>query len=278
MRGAGCGGLVAPFHRDNRGLVASLNELASHARAPIIARMDGDDVSFPNRFQKQLAFWTRNPEYGVIGTWCKDVTEVGNPTGRAIASQPTDHEAFLAAVLQRQPLIAHPTVMMHRHLLEKVGGYRAMFRHCEDYDLWLRLSAHTKLCSMPEHLYAYRYYPGQVSQRHIVEQLYGACVAFLAWQIRERGESDPTESLHALPDIETLDAMFGEGSSQFASDWVAGAILYSESALKSDGFEFLLRNIRSGGNRDGLWRTAGRLVKLGQPARGAKLALALMTR
>ena len=56
--------------RENRGLVASLNQLIGEARAPLVARMDADDISHRDRFSRQLAFLAGNPDYGVIGSWC----------------------------------------------------------------------------------------------------------------------------------------------------------------------------------------------------------------
>jgi hypothetical protein len=70
--------------------------------------------------------------------------------------------------------------------------------------------------------------------------------------------------------------MFGrEGVSRAVRAKVAPNIVWSARALRGDGFLLLLAHIEEGGDRAGLWRTALRLVKLGEPRRAARLALAL---
>jgi glycosyltransferase involved in cell wall biosynthesis len=263
------------IRQENRGLIASLNRLLSEARAPLIARMDGDDISLPERFERQVAFLDVNPDHGVVGTWSRDINERGQTHAGEFREPPTSHEA-LVAESDKGPLLAHPSVMMRTNVVREAGGYRAAFRHCEDYDLWLRLSERTKLCSLPERLLLYRHSPAQVSNRHIVAQQVGAAIAFAAHLEREAGRPDPTEGLETLPPIGELDALFGrEGVTRAIREKVAKGIVYSRVALRGEGFDLLLDHIRDGGSRDGLWRTAGRLLKLGEPIRALRLATAL---
>ena len=56
------------FNANNIGLAASLNKALGHAKGPLIARMDGDDICFPERFEKQVDFFMKNPEVDVLGT------------------------------------------------------------------------------------------------------------------------------------------------------------------------------------------------------------------
>lgn len=268
---------IRAIRRENRGLAVSLNELTALAAGERIARMDADDVSLPTRFERQIAFQNAQPEYGVVGTWCLDIGADGRSTGRKVLPQPTDHDGFLRAIEERKPLLAHPTVMTWTAIAKDVP-YRPMFRYCEDHDLWLRLVARTKICSLGEQLYAHRYTPGQVSQKHVADQLYGACIAYLAYGERRAGRPDPTEALSELPPVEALDRLFWSGASRFADAWVAQSILYSESALKTDAFDHILRHVRADGNRDGLWRAALRLFRLGEPKRAARLAFALIAK
>lgn len=265
---------IRAIHQSNCGLVASLNHMVEEARAPLIARMDGDDISLPTRFERQLAFLHANPDYGVVGTSTHDIDEQGRLSPN-VDFHPLDHEAFLAA-LETGPWLCHPSVIMRRDVVRAAGGYRAAFRHCEDYDLWLRLSERTKLCTLPDRLFHYRRSPGQVSSAHVLEQLTGAAIAYAAHCEREAGRPDPTEGMDHLPPIDRLDAMFGrEGVSRAVRAKVAPNIVWSARALRGDGFLLLLAHIEEGGDRAGLWRTALRLVKLGEPRRAARLALAL---
>lgn len=265
---------VRPIHQANRGLVASLNRMIEEARAPLIARMDGDDISLPLRFERQIAFMEANPDYGVVGTSTHDIDERGK-LSLNIDYHPLDHDSFVAA-LEGGPLLCHPSVMMRRDLIRAAGGYRAAFRHCEDYDLWLRLAGVTKICTIPDRLLHYRRSAAQVSSHHAYEQLTGAAVAYAAYKERAVGRPDPTEGLERLPPLDGLDALFGRpGLAREVRARVAPNLVYSKRALLGEGFRLLIDHVREGGDTTGLWRTAGRLIKFGAPLRAARLALAL---
>lgn len=265
---------IRAIHQENRGLVASLNRLIDEARAPLIARMDGDDIALPERFERQVAFLDAHPDHGVVGTCTDDIDEAGRITFNR-DFHPLDHQSLLAA-LGHGPVLCHPSVMMRRDVVQAAGGYRSAFVHCEDYDLWLRLADRTQLCSLPDRLLHYRRSAGQISSAHALQQQIGAAVAYLAWRERQAGRPDPTAGLTRLPPVGELDALFGrEGVAREVRERVAPNLVYSERALRSGGFDLLLQYVREGGNKRGLWRTAGRLVKLGEPARAARLAAVL---
>ncbi len=266
---------IRAFHRENRGLIVSLNQLVAEARAPIIARMDGDDIAMPNRFAEQLAFLSANPDYGVVSSWTVDIDGDGKPFPIRGNDHPTSFEDFLAAI-EDGPLLCHPASMFRRDLVIAVGGYHAAFKHCEDYDLWLRLAGVTKLCSLPQRLMQYRHTDGQVSNRHVVEQQIGVAASRFAYRERAAGRVDPTETLVALPPLDKFDDLFGRpGAAAEARAMVTSGILYSDVALKSTGFELLLAHVKDAKPIPGLPRTILRLLRFGEPVRAARLAAAL---
>jgi glycosyltransferase involved in cell wall biosynthesis len=271
---------VRAFHQENRGLIFSLNRLLDEARAPLIARMDGDDIALSQRFERQLAFLESHPDHGVVGTWTVSVDEHGRervpaPGATPNPDHPTSHEGFLAA-LKTGPLLCHSSVMMRADIVRSIGGYHAAFHHCEDYDLWLRLSERTRLCSLPERLLLYRCSESQVSSVHILAQKIGAAIAFQAHCERAAGRPDPTEGFERLPPLEDVDRLFGrKGLREQICAQVAPEIIHSPVALRSAGYDLLLEYVRRGGSHEGLWRTVARLVKLGEPARALGLASAL---
>ncbi|KTR83696.1 glycosyl transferase family 2 [Novosphingobium barchaimii] len=269
---------IKPIIRENRGLVASLNEMIGKARAPIIARMDADDICRPHRFERQLAFLSDHPDHGVVGSWSEDMGEHGEPMFRTGADHPLTFDEVLATIAEGQQVICHPAAMYRRDVVRAVGGYHAAFRHCEDYDLWLRLASVTKLANIPERLLRYRRYDGQVSARHSTEQQYGTAIAQLAWEERQAGRRDPTARLQRLPPIDQLDALFGRsGVTRQVREQVALGLLYSVQAMREDGFDLLVQHLRDGGRRDGMWRTVVRLLRFGEPVRAARLAATLAT-
>lgn len=269
---------IRPILRENRGLIASLNELISVARAPVIARMDADDICRPDRFRKQLGFLADHPDYGVVGSWSEDIGELGEKLVRSGPDHPVTHEEMIAAMAVGGPLICHPVAMYRREVVKAVGGYHAAFRHCEDLDLWLRLSSVTRLGNIPERLLRYRRYLGQVSSRHATEQQIGATIALLAWHERRAGRPDPTATLDRLPPIDDLDTLFDRpGTAREVRAKVAKGLIYSVHAMRDEGFELLVRHLREGGGHQGMWRTVARLVRFGEPLRALRLAATLAT-
>lgn len=267
---------IRPILRENRGLIASLNQLLAEARAPIIARMDADDISLPDRFARQYAFLAEHPDYAVIGSWADDIDENGHPWPIDAPAHPVTHADFLERITAGGPLMCHPAVMMRKAPVLAVGGYHAAFRHCEDLDLWLRLAGVTHLGSLPERLIRYRHYPSQVSSRHATEQQIGAAIAFLAWHERINGRPDPTEHLDRLPPLEQLDSLFQrDGVTRSVRARVAHGLLYSREGLRDEGLDLIVKHLADGGTRDGMWRTVLRLLRFGLPLRAIRLATAL---
>ena len=270
---------IRPIIRENRGLVASLNELLAEARAPLVARMDADDISLPERFEQQIGFLAGHPDHGVLGTRTTDIDEAGQVFALNLPEHPLTHEAFLQQIERNGPLLAHPTVMFRREVVLAAGGYHGAFRHCEDYDLWLRLAQRTRVANLPERLLCYRRSPDQVSNRHALEQSIGVQISRLAYFERLAGRPDPTADLAALPPIEDLDTLFGRpGVARQIRRATAHALLYSRTALAGEAFDLVLRHVAEGGGGPDLWRTVPRLVRFGETRRALRLAMALVTR
>jgi len=267
---------VRLISRENRGLIVSLNQLLAEARAPLIARMDGDDISHPQRFERQMAFMAQHPEIGVVGSWTEDMDESGRIVLLSGTEHPIDHDSFLAAIDPGLPLLCHPAVLYRRDVVRSVGGYHPAYAHCEDLDLWLRLASVTRVANIPERLLRYRRSSAQVSNRHATRQQVGAAIARIAYAERRAGRPDPTEALTELPPIDALDALFGrQGVGAEVCARVAPGLLYSRSGLSDDGFDILCRYVRQGGRGSALWRTVLRLISFGELRRAGTLALAL---
>ncbi len=266
---------IRPIHQENRGLVASLNRIIEAARAPLIARMDGDDIALPARFAAQLAWLEANPDVGVLGTGCTVITDDGQLSRRRIEN-PVSTDAILDE-LKYGPPLCHPSVMMRTDAVRAIGGYRRAYRHCEDYDLWLRLSRKTAMANLSDRLLNYRQSESQVSNRHAFLQNINAAIAWEAHVERMAGRPDPTDLLDVLPPIDALDDVFGRsGVADAVRTKVALGIVYSPNVIKGDGFNLILDHIRRGGETDGLARTVLRLVKFGAPVRAVRLAMALL--
>jgi glycosyltransferase involved in cell wall biosynthesis len=155
------------YAQENCGLIASLNRACRLAQGRYIARMDADDISLPRRFEKQFAFLEEHPEIGVLGTWIQDIDVNGAP----IIEWPVPADPVVVRwFLFFGNCIAHPSVMMRRDLLERLGYYRQDAIHVEDYDLWIRAVEVTRLANLPEILVQYRVSAGSISNRNLAIQ------------------------------------------------------------------------------------------------------------
>ena len=138
-------------HQENSGLAVSLNVGLRAARGKYIARMDGDDISLPERFAKQVEFMDNHPDVGVCGT---AFMQFGDRTG--VSWTMTDPEEIKSR-LMFWPCIGHPTVMMRHELIIKENlYYNTQFKQSEDHELWLRFSQLCKITNIPEVLLLYR--------------------------------------------------------------------------------------------------------------------------
>lgn len=173
----------------NIGLIDTLNLGIELARGEYILRMDCDDVSLPERLQKQVDFMERFPEVGVCGVW---YLEFG-PNLRRVTRCAADHESIRCGTLFN-PVVGHPSVILRRQLLlEHDLRYDRSFRHAEDYHLWARSLEHCRFANIPEVLLHYRVHHGQVTAQHALEQMESAGKVRLGL-IRDLGvHPDPEE-------------------------------------------------------------------------------------
>jgi glycosyltransferase involved in cell wall biosynthesis len=142
------------------GLTASLSRALALARAPLVARLDADDVALPSRLARQREFLEAHVDVGLLGTGVREVDAAGKEV--AVRIPPADDAALRAALIRRNPFV-HSAVMARRALVERAGGYDESVPVAQDYDLWMRLARLTRLASLPEVLVVRRLLPGRVS-------------------------------------------------------------------------------------------------------------------
>jgi GT2 family glycosyltransferase len=149
---------------ENRGVGGALKFGVEAARGDLIARMDADDISAPNRLERQVAALEANPDVGVVHALVHYMDRDGKPlAGHQPDSgqQPTLHRWRLLW----KNCVMHSTVMMRRSLLVEHGLNYRDGCICEDYDLWSRLLFHTDFLRINEYLLWYRMHPGSASSR-----------------------------------------------------------------------------------------------------------------
>ncbi len=153
----------------NLKLIKTLNRGIELCRGKYIARMDADDISFPTRIEKQVAFLEQNSDYDVVSSMFYTFR-----TGKLkynLYRNPKTYEELQAYILFRSG-ICHPAVMIRRTLFSDLGlRFEEKYLHVEDYALWSKAVYCTKLANIDEPLLYYRVHEYQVSTLNEKKQI-----------------------------------------------------------------------------------------------------------
>lgn len=141
----------------NMGLASALNRGLEHILArnyKYIARMDADDVCYPERLAKQVAFLEANPHIGVVGSAARFMDD---KTGGTIMfyRPPLDHEGIRRRLFFNNCFV-HPTWLMRAEVVRKFGPYSVRYPAAEDYEFMRRICPHVELANLPDYLLDYR--------------------------------------------------------------------------------------------------------------------------
>jgi glycosyltransferase involved in cell wall biosynthesis len=179
---------LRPFRLERPGLARSLRYAASLAHAPLLARLDGDDIALPTRFRLQYAAMERNPALGLLGTAVEVIDLHGQKIGQR--QPPLTDTAIKQFLTEGNPFV-HSSVMMRRDAYERAGGYREGLRLCEDFDLWCRMAEVMEVANLAIPLVRYRLHNGGLSFRQTSRiALTDTCI-IAAQHARRRGEPEP---------------------------------------------------------------------------------------
>lgn len=140
-------------NKKNLQMAESLNLAIDQADSDIIARMDQDDISLPNRLKVQYAFMQSHPNVAIVGNDVLIINENGKVISKRTYPTVSNH---LKETMFRYSAFAHPTVMFRKHAFQKVKGYDPKKHPCEDIDLWFRLGRESQFASIPSFLLKYR--------------------------------------------------------------------------------------------------------------------------
>ena len=152
--------IVYVVNESNLGISGSRNRLLDMAQGEYLAVMDHDDISLPERFEKQAAFLDAHPDVGLVG--CQFST-IGK---EKISQLPLDDISLKKALMVHCGDMCHPASMLRRDVLEKHHiRYEAMFSPSEDHALFCRMLPHTRFATLPEELFRYRAWAANTSHR-----------------------------------------------------------------------------------------------------------------
>lgn len=141
-------------NEENIGLSCSLNKGLKLAEGQYIARMDADDISLPNRLERQTEFLQSHPEHVAVGCWILWVDSDGDPVRQEY--QVPSHEQIERIFLRGRGGLPHAAAMFRTEFALSIGGYRPEYEYAEDIDFFLRLIEHGRFSNLQEVLYKVR--------------------------------------------------------------------------------------------------------------------------
>ena len=166
-------------NKKNVGLTKSLNKGLRMARGEYIARMDADDVSMPERLERQVKFSDKNKDVGLLGSPWYTINADGRKTGVSEA----------ASCKQDAHFMCHGATLIRKNCLEEIGLYREIFEYAQDYDLWLRIANEFEVANLREPLYKLRIYGDSISSsRGLQQNLYASLAIEMAEERKKYGK------------------------------------------------------------------------------------------
>jgi glycosyltransferase involved in cell wall biosynthesis len=182
---------ITLIRQENAGTIASLIKACALVTTPYIARMDADDISATDRFERQLDFLERNREVALLGGAAEYINDAGEVL--STCEFPTS-DGDIRARLATGNVFVSSAVVMRRDAALMVGGYRRAFLYAEDYDLWLRIAERHQVANLAEVLVSYRVHPKQATTKGLEQQLLSAIGARMSAKMRQTLGEDPFES------------------------------------------------------------------------------------
>lgn len=154
-------------NESNIGLTRSLNVGLAHCQGEYVARMDADDISLPERLEKQVKYMSEHEECDILGGSAIIIDEYGNEKGGI--KKRTNPDELKALLILETPIL-HPSVLFRRTIDLHPVRYDENYRYAQDYALWASL-AHCNFANLPENLIKYRVTSNQITHRRRDEQL-----------------------------------------------------------------------------------------------------------
>ena len=158
------------YLKENIGMAGALNLGLSKIETKWVARIDSDDMMYPERLETQLSFLKKHPDYCLVASWINYINDEDRVIGSS-HSELTDWKKVEESILKNQPIgFCHPSVMFDKEQIIKAEGYRAQFWPVEDIDLWNRIvESDKKLLVLPQVLTAYRISSSSITIKKTLE-------------------------------------------------------------------------------------------------------------
>lgn len=176
----------------NIGLTKSLNVGLKMVKGKYIARQDADDISMPERLEKEVVFLDNNKNVGLVGTYYFVINEKGKilHTIKCLTESRELNEKLLEG-----NQFGHGLIMFRKECIDKVGAYREEFIFAQDFDFCLRIAEIYNVANIPEHLYKWRLNLKSISVTKKIQQDKYALLAIEMAKERRKFGKDKIQSL-----------------------------------------------------------------------------------
>lgn len=177
----------------NPGIVAALNTGLENIFSEYVARMDGDDLMFPDRLQSQLEYLEKTSICDAVGGQLEQIDMQGFRIGDSKFRNKIG--SSYKELLSSSPL-AHPASMIRRSALSQIGGYRDFL--AEDWDLWVRLRRNGELHNLSQKVIKYRIHNNQHSRNEMFAKSHARLIVGVSYFARQENYADEPKSFSEL--------------------------------------------------------------------------------
>ena len=152
------------YRQSNRGLTRSLNIAAGYAKGEFLARQDADDLSLPDRFERQIDLFRQNPSLFLVGSDLAFINEVGEIVEKRTSAR--NKSQAIKSLGRLNAPFGHGSIMLRKRAFDQVHGYDESYPVSQDFDLILRLSQlDGDMGSVPVILYKWRVHPDSITAK-----------------------------------------------------------------------------------------------------------------
>ena len=180
------------FKKTNSGLTKSLNYGLHHARGTWVARIDVDDIWFPEKLKKQIEKINQFENINLVGTGLVLINEENKIV--KTYNYPSTHLKLIKHLTRGMSFFPHSSAFFKLSEALLIGGYRERFINSQDVDLWIRLSEIGTISCINESLVYIRKHKKQISYIANEKQFLYSNLAIISKKLRIKKTFDPIES------------------------------------------------------------------------------------
>jgi glycosyltransferase involved in cell wall biosynthesis len=177
---------------DHRGVSNAINLGVEHAKYNWIAIMHADDIALPQRLERQIRASRVNSDVVAWGAYAFQINERSKVLGLSKVGATTVEEFYKKYRRGETIQLIHPTALICKRALLKMGGYNTMFHSCEDLELFNRLSLLGPILAIPEALILYRIHRSSNTMQRFFEMRAFARFIRSCQRARAEGQEPPT--------------------------------------------------------------------------------------